>query len=296
MKNLVFIHGRSQQDKDSIALKAEWIEAFAKGLGKSGLPVPIDESAIHFPYYGDTLAGLVAGKPANEIAEVIVRGENADAAEQSFQFEILREIQKAQEEFLTDEQVAALAGAEVIQKGPLNWGWVRAILTGIDHHVPFGSSGSIALFTKDVYQYLKNPGIRDAIEAGVRQAMSSAPTVVVAHSLGTVVAYNLLRREGASKGWNVPLLVTVGCPLAVTAIRKWLAPNGHPECVGQWFNAMDSHDIVAIAPLDEPHGWDISPAIENKTDVNNQTSNRHGISGYLSDPVVARRIYDALVS
>ena len=97
---------------------------------------------------------------------------------------------------------------------------MRAILTGIDRHVPFGSSGSIALFTKDVYQYLKNPGIRDAIETGVREAMSLTPAVVVAHSLGSVVAYNLLRREGANNGWNVPLLVTVGCPFG---------GNRHPQ-------------------------------------------------------------------
>ena len=249
-----------------------------------------------FPYYyGDTLAGLVGGKPANEVAEVIVRGENAHQAEQSFQLEVLREIQKAQPD-LSDAQIAAIAGEEVIQKGLLNWGWVRAILTGIDRHVPFGSSGSIALFTKDVYQYLKNPGIRDAIEMGVRKAMSLTPAVVVAHSLGSVVAYNLLRREGGNNGWNVPLLVTVGCPLGVTAIRTWLAPNKHPDCAGQWFNAMDSRDIVALHPLDASHDWDISPGIENKTDVNNQTSNRHGISGYLSDPVISKRIYDALVS
>jgi hypothetical protein len=295
MKELVFIHGRSQQDKDSIALKAEWIEAFAQGLSHSGLKLPIAESAVRFPYYGDTLAGLVGGKPANEVAEVIVRGDNADEAERGFQLEVLREIQKMQPD-LSDEQVAAIAGEEVIKKGPLNWGWVRAILTGIDRHVPFGSSGSIALFTKDVYQYLKNPGIRDAIETGVRKAMSSTPCVVVSHSLGSVVAYNLLRREGANNGWNVPLLVTVGCPLAVTAIHKWLAPNKHPECASHWFNAMDSRDIVALHPLNASHGWDISPAIENKTDVNNQTSNRHGISGYLGDAVIAKRIYDALVA
>ena len=32
----------------------------------------------------------------------------------------------------------------------------------------------------------------------------------------------------------------------------------------------------------------------SKTDVCNPTENRHGISGYLGDKEVARRIYDAL--
>lgn len=295
MKELVFIHGRSQQEKDSIALKAEWIDAFAKGLSLSGLKVPIAGTSIRFPYYGDTLAGLVGGKPPNEVAEVIVRGENADQAEKAFQLEVLREMQKAQPE-LSEATVAAIAGAEVIHRGAFDWGWVRAILTGIDRHVPFGSSASIALFTKDVYQYLKNPGIRDAIETRVRQAMSTTPAVIVAHSLGAVVAYNLLRREGMNNGWKVPLLVTVGCPLAVTAIREWLMPNKYPECAKRWLNARDSRDIVALYPLDEPHGWDVLPGVENKSDVQNHTSNRHGISGYLGDPIVARRIYEALVS
>jgi hypothetical protein len=30
---LVFIHGRAQQGKEPAALKAEWIEQLAKGLG-----------------------------------------------------------------------------------------------------------------------------------------------------------------------------------------------------------------------------------------------------------------------
>ena len=57
---------------------------------------------------------------------------------------------------------------------------------------------------------------------------------------------------------------------------------------------MDERDIVALYPLDSDH-FAIDPAIENKLDVDNPTVNRHGITGYLSDAVVARRIHDALV-
>jgi hypothetical protein len=55
--------------------------------------------------------------------------------------------------------------------------------------------------------------------------------------------------------------------------------------------------VVALYPLD-PKNFPIDPAvpaIENKRDVDNDTDNRHGISGYLGDPVVARRIHDALI-
>lgn len=293
MRELVLIHGRSQQDKDAAALKREWIAAFVDGLAKSNLALPIPETAIHFPYYGDTLMGLVNGLPPDQVAEIIVKGTNAGDEERAFTLAVIGEI--GQEAGLTDAQIRAIAGDEVIQKGPLNWGWVRAILSGIDRHVPLGSGVAIALLAKDVYQYLRNPGIRDRIEEGVRKAIQTTPSVVVAHSLGSVVGYNLLRREGTINGWQVPVFVTVGCPLAVSAIRKALTPNRHPLCVGHWFNAMDHRDIVALYPLDAEHGWELDPAIENKTDLENPTPNRHGISGYLSDPAVARRIYEALL-
>jgi hypothetical protein len=118
--------------------------------------------------------------------------------------------------------------------------------------------------------------------------------VVVGHSLGSVVSYALLRREGQAQGWDVPLYVTVGAPLGVTAIKRRLRPLSHPSCVGQWFNARDSRDVVALYPLDETN-FPIDPRIENKNDVANHTSNRHSIAGYLDDKDVARRIHDALV-
>lgn len=286
---LVFIHGRAQEHKDSVALKQDWIEAWQRGLAKSGLSIPIPEHDIRFPYYGDTLYDLVTG--AADPADVIIRG-GASASELAFQQSVIEEIQRATG--ITDAQVDEALGAEVRERGPLNWEWVQAILKAIDRHVPGGSGKAIALATNDVYQYLRNPGVRDTIDTGVRAAMDDRPTVVVAHSLGTVVAYNLLRRDGPILHWNVPLLVTLGSPLAVTAIRKGVSPIEYPACVGHWCNAMDERDVVALYPLDDAH-FNVTPAIDNLRKVNNHTTDRHGIDGYLDDPMVARRIYDALV-
>ncbi|MNW08462.1 hypothetical protein D3C71_2052460 [compost metagenome] len=69
----------------------------------------------------------------------------------------------------------------------------------------------------------------------------------------------------------------------------------HPTCVGSWFNALDPHDVVALYPLDQ-RNFRVNPAIENKTDVANHTGNQHGIEGYLDDPVIAKRIHDALIT
>jgi hypothetical protein len=297
-RQLVLVHGRAQEHKVATALKAEWLDALEEGLGKSGLKLPIAESDVRFPYYGDTLFDLVDGKSADEAAAVIVRGEAGDSEEERFTRAIMREIQA--KTGITDAQLAEVAGQEVVDRGPLNWEWFQGFLKAVDRYVPYGSGNSIALFTHDVYQYLKNSAIRDTIDNGVSNAIArDVETVVVAHSLGTVVAYNLLRQQGDARGWNCALLVTLGSPLAIGEIRKTLrnlSPIRCPSCVKRWFNAMDERDVVALYPLDtacfplDP----AAPAIENKRDVQNKTSNRHGIGGYLDDKEVARRIHDAL--
>ncbi len=299
-RQLVLIHGRSQQNKDSIALKAEWLDALDEGLGKSGLTLPIPEPDVRFPYYGDTLIQMVEGLSADNAADVVVRGDGASDDEARFTKAVLEEMR--QQAGITDEQLAEAVGQEVVDRGPQNWGWVQGILKAFDRFVPHGSGASIALLTKDVYKYLKNPGIQAEIDEGVCQAFKpGVETVVVSHSLGTVVAYNVLRREGHKRGWKVPLFITVGSPLAVTEIRKTVSGMGPlrcPECAGGWFNAMDERDVVSLYPLNtrafplDP----ANPAIENKTDVKNRTDNRHGISGYLDDKEVARRIHAALTA
>jgi hypothetical protein len=328
-RELVFVHGRAQEGKDPVALKAEWIDALRRGLSRNGLTLPIPEDRIRFPFYGDTLMDLVKGVPDGAVAEVVVRGAVAEVLARGsaedpmmggFVNDVLGEV--AARLGIPDEEIdaaadQAIAGAPapvtatggtapapglppvVLERGVANWKWVQAVLTVIDRHVPGGSALGIALATQDVYRYLNDAAVRDRIEGGVRQAMQTlAPgreSVVVSHSLGTVVAYNMLRREGAALGWKVPLFVTLGSPLAVNKIRQSLSPNRHPECVGQWFNALDPDDVVSLYPLNKRH-FPIVPIIENKTDIDNRTDNQHGISGYLDDPVVARRIYDALVA
>ena len=73
-RKLVFVHGRSQQDKDSIALKSEWIENWRSGLAKTGLSLPLPEEDIRFPYYGDTLVQMAGDMSAEEAARIVARG------------------------------------------------------------------------------------------------------------------------------------------------------------------------------------------------------------------------------
>lgn len=290
MRTLVLVHGRAQEHKDPLAVKQEWLSALDVGAHHVGRPLDLPDDRIRLPYYGQTLYDLVSGDP-ERAAEVVVRGsEDGPNAEEQFVREAVLEI--AEHAGITESQVLAETGEDVVERGPLNWRWVRATLTALDR-LPNVSAWSVALATRDVYQYLNNVRVRDTIEDGVRQALDGTDeAVVVSHSLGTVVAYNLLRREAAARGWKVPLLITLGSPLAVTTIARTLRPVSWPDPVGTWFNAYDPQDIVALHPLTTP--WFGVDGIDNYGKVDNPTSNQHGISGYLSDPRVAATILDAV--
>ena len=301
-RHLVFVHGRSQEHKSAPALKAEWLESLEVGLAKSSLRLPIPPEHVHFPYYGDTLFDLDGGKSGGEVEQIIVRGNADDPAEQRFTRDVLADIlaETLRQGLMTNAEVAAVVGEDLIMRGPLNWPATLGVLKAMDRYVPFASGASIALFTHDVHLYLSNLGVREEIDRGVASALPpGAETVVVSHSLGTVVAYHLLRHLNDAHR-RIPLLVTLGSPLGVAPIRRALLaempPLRYPNGVGAWFNALDPRDVVALYPLDAMH-FPVEPAVPgilNKRDVSNRTPNRHGISGYLEDPEVARRIYEAL--
>ncbi len=60
-RQLLLLHGRSQEHKDSVALKAEWLDSLGEGLAKINVKLPIAEKDVRFPFYGDTLSDLVDG-------------------------------------------------------------------------------------------------------------------------------------------------------------------------------------------------------------------------------------------
>lgn len=197
-----------------------------------------------------------------------------------------------------NEITQAIAYGQSIERSPLNWPWVQALLEVFDRHVPGASAASVALVTRDVYRYLTQPGVRKVIDDGIALAMPKGKqSVVVSHSLGTVVAFNALRRHSNKEHWQVPSFMTLGSPLAVKVIKEKLGdiqPLKFPKPpVDTWFNAMDTRDFVSLFPLDKKH-FPLDVKIDNKMDVRNETSNAHGISGYLRDKEVAKRIYDAV--
>lgn len=280
---IVMVHGRAQEGKDPVALEKEWRDALGYGLARANRELPA-EVDFAFPFYGDELARLVAELETPGVLDANSRGTESDSADASLRGEILQELALGLGLTLEDIE-REYRQTEALARGPANWEWVQAILRAIDR-IPGVNSKVVDIVTRDVYVYLTNHGVRRRIDALVAAVLDEHPTVVVSHSLGTVVAYNVLLARPANH--PVPRFITVGSPLGVRALQRHLAsPLVLPASVGGWWNGYDNRDVVALRPLDPSTSFDLQPPIVNKSDVNNYTENRHGIAGYLADPVVA---------
>ena len=242
VKKLVFVHGRSQQGKEPDQLKAAWLETLAEGLAKSNLTLPINQDRVHFPFYGDLLDGFVSGVSA-------IRQGADDEDELMFKLQMAEELRESAQ--ISRQTVRVASGEAQLAQGPENWGWVRAVVHAIEDKCDGISEAFINRFMQDVYLYCKDIRVRTAVNDVVGEAPTTdEEAVVVAHSLGTVVAYQILASQLPAR---VGLSLTVGSPLAMKLVQNQYS-NGmrYPKSVSSWYNAMDPNDIVAIHALSRP--------------------------------------------
>jgi hypothetical protein len=297
-RSLVLVHGRSQGGKDPAALKQEWLDALRSGFTAARLSLDLDEGAVTFPYYGDTLDALASRHRRDQVPDIVLRGDDgaADAEAEAFTADLLQQMALREgmppELLLDDAQVRALGDHERL----------RRCVAWLDRR-PGVTTAALTLGTADVMAYLRDTIVQKVIDDGAAEAFTPGrETVVVAHSLGSVVAYALLRERAVAEGWRVTELVTLGSPLGIARVHKLLRarrpPTRCPENVDVWFNARDPRDLIALYPVDAEHFplRPAQPAVVHREDVTNDTDNRHGIVGYLRDPVVAARIHAALTN
>jgi hypothetical protein len=285
---LLLVHGRAQEGKSPDIIKGEWMTALRRGFASLGVSEP-PGLKIDVPFYGDKLAELLKARDLPQAEGVATRGGAADDGYATFLEEVATQL--SSDDTVTHREIEDALGPGPQTRGPENWAWVQAIIRAVDRHLPDISNFSIGELLRDVFVYVNDAPVRRAINGIVATELTGEPTVVIGHSLGSVVAYEVLR---AHAGNSVALLTTVGSPLGIRAIRNRLAaPLTMPAGVQNWYNAFDTRDVVALYPLDAAN-FGITPPITNYPSVKNHTDNRHGIDGYLDDAKVARRIAQAL--
>ena len=106
------------------------------------------------------------------------------------------------------------------------------------------------VFLRDVNDFLFDDEKRRRMTDALWDRLKGGgePFVIIAHSQGSMVAYDLLRRLPAD-ACDVALLVTIGSPLGLTEVKDHFRQYGSlekPACVHKWVNIADWDDPVAL--------------------------------------------------
>lgn len=160
-------------------------------------------------------------------------------------------------------------------------------------------------FLRDVNDFLFHPGRRNFMEQTLRErlAVGGGPFVVVAHSQGTMIAYNVLRQLQKAD-CDVALFVTIGSPLGLDEVqdelRRWTGTKQLPvpPCVTKWVNVADRLDPVAADP-ELANDYHPKNFITDRVDIGlnpDSPEHPHSGTGYLSTAAVRTAVREAVGS
>lgn len=281
---LVLVHGINNENSSSQKIIDDWLAALTRTLSADDMAA-VRRADIVAPYYGDILAAATSGQGPSPIAQ----SAGDIASDQArFYLESLEEMAKAAGVTETDVRAAAGITGPVEQSLPHDRR-LLGLLRALETISPLKGALVLRLLPQ-AFVYLNRVAAAKAVDDIVRPALSGEPCVVVAHSLGTIVTFKLLRENPVLK---VPLYLTLGSPLAVKSVKNAIGPAfRRPVSVVQWLNALDRDDAVTLGrSLNEAT---FGPEIANIDDVDNGESDAHAISSYLHDARVAGALRRAL--
>jgi hypothetical protein len=250
---LVYIHGRGQEFKDPVKLLASWQNGLANGLRAAAVDPLTDLPAV-LPFYANVLyqaAAEIEQRHTNIDLEAIPKdpdvggplhpalGKKVGTVERQLLSELLDEKNVPPPATDPDDEGIASWAGKLLGWGPLRTGLISlAEVAKVDRDI-------IKAFLKDVAVYLAGPGVRMKVLETVRAGIpADGPIILVSHSLGTVVACDLLNDDtyrSRTIAW-----VTLGSPLGLPVVRRnLLAKGAHPTGI-DWQSGYDPHDVVAL--------------------------------------------------
>ncbi|WP_085999423.1 hypothetical protein [Nocardia takedensis] len=291
MARVVLVHGIGSQVSGEQSMLTAWLPALNDGLTRAHA-TPLTAGDVAAGFYGDLYRppGRLAGRELSP-------GEQwygpADVGE-GFEQELLVAWWKAAADL---DPSIRLPTEQSLSR---TWVPVQSVLHAVARQRFFAGVAirSVIGDLKQVSRYMLEPELRHKIRDRVRALITDDTRVVVAHSLGSVVAYEALC---SLPGHPVRALVTVGSPLGLENLifdRLQPAPvDGRGAWPGRdglvWTNIADKYDLVAmVKQLDPLFGggfthrvWDWF--VDNSSDA-------HGSAAYLTDEITGRAIDDGL--
>jgi len=288
MPSIVAVHGIAQQMKGPELLRAEWLPALSDGLRLAGATFNVlDPQAVAFAFYGALFRGAETTRSITDAPA------SASVADADFDAALLARLWQG---------AAAAHPDRVFAPGAATRGTPQAVQAALRamSRLPFFSGITQQLMAGDLSQvrrYLREPDIRSAAQDSIHTLMAPDCRVIVAHSLGSVVAYEALHRFADDARWaQVATLVTLGSPLGIRhLIFDALQPppvdgRGHwPKLLQRWVNISDDGDVVA---LDKKLGGLFGERVQD-IGIDNG-ANAHSIAPYLTAAATGRAIADGL--
>jgi hypothetical protein len=304
MAHVTFIHGIANKPPCDVLLRS-WITALGDGDGLELDTLGVTSSMVYWAnfLYSEPTAAEAAYETAEDMERIGVEdidmawalhvGEEEAAtiaglaAKMGFSDGLLPSREPVAPE--TSEEGALLTGREgEFERVPLPGPLKRRLME---------------IFLRDVHHYLFNttfsprPGerysIQDVIRAQVLSVLAEGaahpgPHILVTHSMGTVIAYDCLKRVPECP--PVDALVTIGSPLGLDEIQNRLKPewsrrDGFPteRLSGQWVNVFDRLDPVAGFAPSLARGYQRGrDRVIRDIDEPNYGRWRHSISKYLA--------------
>ncbi|MFB6615465.1 hypothetical protein ACIGFK_01185 [Streptomyces sp. NPDC085524] len=308
---VVFVHGIGGPREPAGEL-GRWSEALAAGMHAAG---HADQAARltagssvgkAFAYYGDLFAapraqGEGVWSPGEEEAAVLARllddvveslvAENAEETDPGRRRAERQVLDHARA--LTERRTQSQGSGEILRKALdvattlLELRPWRSVGTWVAPKLMVRELAQVARYLSRGEQGAAGGSLDERIRARVLEALGDGPSVVVAHSLGTVVAMEALHEYAG----DVPLFVTLGSPLSMRAAvwpRLRPRPPAAPACVRSWLNFWDRDDLIAVRPRLER---DVAPNARGVVPLSSRVDSDgiwvHPVLKYLAQPGVA---------
>jgi subtilisin family serine protease len=285
---IIYIHGIGNKPLASV-LKCQWDTAlFGAPMGdRTRLAYWVDRSRYPVPETGACADkdSLIAGPTGTGVLALpgleAAAGPGLDARGRRLMAALKKRLRQG-------EAPPAGVAAKLLPLPEFMRRWVTRLLT--------------ELFLKDARDFFFDAGKRRLMEQSLRErlAVGGGPFIVIGHSQGSMIAYQVLRQLRKAD-CDVRLFVTIGSPLGIQEVQDALGtlvaevPLAVPECVDRWLNVAERLDPVA---LDADLSNDYTPnnrgvAVDNVVglQINPEwESNPHSATGYLSIDIVRQAV------
>lgn len=280
MAAVVGVHGIAQQQSGPARQEKLWTDAFHRGL-RHAQCLESKFPTLAVPFYGHLFrkgSSYLDGVALPNLE--LIEDQDWEEDEIAFVAGALDELTTDLSDAELDDfwQASPTLGPPALIPPPLLRG-----LAAIDRRWGTGRGLLLVGVLRQVNAYLFVPEAGEQIRQIVTDKLSDETRVLVGHSLGSVIVYDLLVRGAAP---HIQALVTLGSPLPLATVRSALAPRPTtvvaPGSDLLWWNVHDPWDVVTAGHGLDPDAHDIR--------VGNRRSDPHALPEYLGRKETAQVI------